>query len=201
VKWTFLCLPVCLAVTLPGCRPKDALNIVGVDRSGSTIAIRQEQQGWLLWVFRNAQDRSQQLAVWAVDRKADCLYGPRKPEDERLPPDVYKALDPGVSKTPTITRPALFWEEMADHYAHSAIPIRIAYLTDGGNDEPRDLARLRTAVSKLAANPKTRIAIIGVQPDQRHWLEAEFKPFGNRLELGGCGEAEAALNGWMADAD
>ena len=188
-----------LVFALTGCGSQDAINIVAVDRSGSTAGIRRNLRLLLVNAFNRSQDAGQQFAAWAVDRQAICLYGPRKAELDRLPPEVQQQLEPGAApKTETRTRPALFWEEMANRYPQSPTLVRIAYLTDGGNDFAGDLSRIQAAVQRLARNPKVYVTIAGVQADQRGWLERAFAPLGPRFQIAGRGEEEPALEQWMA---
>lgn len=194
-----IALVLLLLTGLSGCGSQEAVNIVALDRSGSTIAIRRNLRLLLANAFNRSQDAGQQFAVWAVDRQAVCLYGPRKADQDRLPPEVQKQLEPGAApKTETRTRPALFWEEMANRYPQSPTLVRIAYLSDGGNDFAGDLPRIETAARKLGGNPKVYVTIAGVQADQRGWLERAFAPLGSRFQIAGRGEEEPAMEQWIA---
>lgn len=203
MKYQFLGLIACLAAASSGCKPNvAAINVVAIDRSGSTAAMRLDQEGGVVSLFGATQDRGRQLAVWAVDRKSVCLYGPLIPDCDRLPPEVYQELQPRPRSSATITRPALFWEEMAREYGSVDKQIRIAYFTDGGNDVADDLPRVRKAAEKLALNKNIWVAIIGLQPDERTWIRRDFQLFGSRLATAGPGEeAQAALDAWLARAD
>jgi hypothetical protein len=181
-----------LAVVGKGCKlqppepRRDVISVVAVDRSGSTAAMRETLLMGLHQIYQEAAISGRSLAIWAADAKPVLLWGPRIPEEEYLPEGVKKGLDPSQQPVIRGTRPGLLWAELADRHASSTVPIQIDYLTDGGNDAPGDLSRLREAVQRLSHNPQVSVAILGVLPEHKTWLEKEFRPaFGDRLSIGG----------------
>lgn len=178
------------------------LTVVAVDRSGSTAPLRNEFNAVVADAHDAILNRNQVLAVWAVDREAVCLFGPRVPQDDRLPPRVYQELGVGASpSTERGTRPALFWEEMATRVSNHPGPARLLYLTDGGNDFPADLPRIQAAASTLGNQPRCFVTIAGIRPDQRSWIERAFHPLGSRLQIAARGEEHAALEVWLRQGE
>jgi len=182
---------------LPAQPNPNTVNIVAVDRSDSTGDMREDLNKLVAFSYSSCVDRGQQFAVWAVDRESYCLYGPRPALEDRLPNNVFNELQRKGHNTAFRTRPAKFWEAMAKRYQQSPTVVRMAYLTDGGNDYAADGPRIRKAVKRLAANERVFVAIAGVRPNQREWLEEAFAPFGSRFRIGTLGEESQVIREWF----
>jgi hypothetical protein len=206
VKLLYSTLLLVAPLLLAGCRSAaqsasaagPVLNVIALDRSGSTENARDLYKGVANKSFLKAQALRQQLAVWAVDRESVCLFGPRRARGDRLPPQVFRELDQNVRRrTSQRTRPAVFWEQMASRYGNTQSLVRIAYFTDGGNDWADEKKRVAAAASRLSGNPNLFITIAGVNPDQRTWLEDAFRPLDKRFLISSKGEELDALRDWL----
>lgn len=178
------------------------INVIAIDRSGSTEAIRPAQLRTLTAAFARAAKRREELTVYAVDRQSLCVYSPRQLKAaDRVPDEVERQFAAGGNAaTRTRTRPAAFWEQMAQTYATETRPVRILYLTDGGNDWAAEARKLEGAVTKLAANPRVKVGVVGVNADQYRTLQAQFAAFGAERSVIRTGhdtpQMIAALDEW-----
>ena len=174
------------------------INIIAVDRSGSTEKVRPDQLTVVNVAYRRAGKFSEKAAVYAVDSKSACVLTLAKVEANRdISPAVLKVLQTDKSHRSTDTRPAIFWEQMADLYAASPPDqaVRIIYLTDGDNDFPADEARIQAAIDRLSANQQVSVGIFGVTMDNNNKLQKQFQGFGSRATIVALNDKTAWLEG------
>ena len=86
------------------------------------------------------------------------------------------------------TRPAAFWEAVADACAADKTGERtvIVLFSDGDNDDETAESdeRIRWAARRLAADPRVAgVAILGASPDNWAVLKSQFAPLGQRFRL------------------
>jgi len=174
------------------------INIFGIDRSGSTARMREQQKAVVTAGFIFAGKRREKVGVYVVDSKSAPVFSVREiSKRERPLPSVLKEFDTVTSVRGSRTRPAAFWKQMSDDYAASnpTIRIRINYVTDGDNDWAMDARKINEYINRLSQNPNVYIALIGLDKDQVEPLKKQFRPFGER-----CTFSIGTNQGEMIDA-
>jgi len=169
----------CSNSTSTGEEAKPVLNIIALDRSGSTQHIRPEQVKAFRAAFNQAAKWGEEVTVYVVDRKASCIFekSPLK-RGQKIPASVIKELETPPSDRSTKTRPALFWEKVAEEYATKTDhKIRVVYLTDGGNDWYGEEKRVAEVANEIAKNPNISIALLGLSSELRDSVKEQFKAF------------------------
>lgn len=167
------------------------LNIVALDRSGSTQAFRADQLRFMGEAMSDATDHTNWLAFWFVDRTATCGFGPKRiiSDDDADISKIYDAFKTPTNKNGTRTRPLMLWQQMADKYSDTIDSpkqaITIVYLTDGGNDWADEAGKIPPLLARLAENPLVRVAVVGVNPELKPVIEKQFTAFGNRTVVWG----------------
>ena len=176
---------------------KPPLNVVAIDRSGSTAPMRNRQIDLLKQMVLEGRQRGERLTIWAVDNKAVSVLQPEPMSDDY----VIRQAALVELKTPskeraTRTRPALFWEKMADEFSGPNAPngiVRILYCTDGDNDWADEANDLKKAADRLAQNPRVFVSMAGLKPDATEPLKKQFAAFGDRAKFANPANEETVV--------
>lgn len=191
----------CAGCPAPQHPPAQVLNVIAVDRSGSTEAMRDVQKRVLTSAFFRAANYNEEVAAYTVDREASCVFAPQKLRPgQRVSDYVLEKLKTPSQSASRRTRPARFWTDMAAQYATPSPSrmVRILYLSDGGDDysEGKEITR---AAAALAANPSVLVGLLGVVPSQARTLQQQFASFGEkRLILRIGNDLSAQMEGLSA---
>lgn len=178
------------------------LNIIAIDRSGSTQHMREAQIATLRAAFARAAKWGEVAAIYTVDRKTACVMAPAILKRGQSPPSsVLREMQTSNPERATRTRPALFWEEMVKEYATAKDGrlIRILYLTDGGNDWLEEDTRVSKAANELARNPNVYVALLGLHTDLYAPIQKQFSTFNEKNAVFSIGsDREMMIQGLSA---
>lgn len=174
--------------------------LIGVDRSESTRPMRSQ--------FFDQMDRATNMAisqdlpidVWAYDRSALPLYGPRKPQSHNDLDQIKRTeLAPNDAHLRTKTRPAVLleaWEH--DKTFHHVTGTYAIILTDGDAEVADDEPRLVAAAKALGSDPSFHMAVVDINPENRKmWDNALGKGMPGRYVLAGQAESTTALTQFL----
>jgi len=203
-----LWLAVPAALTGSGCGPdptasnptasNSAVNIGAIDRTGSTVGLRQAQLDQLDTVATAAAAKGERLSVWAFDTTPVQVWGPECPASTDDLADI-KDKQFGTDRTPHMTRPALLLEAIAaDPVIARSSSVALVIMTDGDQEYATDLPRLSAAARTLGGRKGFRIVVIDVNPENRRmWTAVLAREFGDRFVVAGQAEAQAVLQQFL----
>ena len=140
------------------------------------------------------------LDVWAYDRSALRVYGPRNPQSHNELDQVKQTeLAPNDTHPRTITRPAVLLEALAhDQLMHHTTNVYAVILTDGDAEVATDEPRLVAAAKALGSEPGFHMAVIDIKPeDRKMWDNALTKGMPGRYVLAGQAESTTALTQFL----
>ena len=171
-----------------------ALNVVAIDRSGSTLNMRETQILALKSAFARAADWGEEVAIYMVDRETTCVYSAKKvSDDSRIPKDVLKKLKTTEGVRSNRTRPYLFWKEMDKKRLDKNRRMRILYLTDGDNDWKEEDRLIDKMVRNLSLNKNINVALLGLNEDAELRIKSQFSCFEGRVSYF-VGKDKAAIS-------
>jgi hypothetical protein len=169
------------------------LNVVAIDRSGSTANMRETQILALKSAFVRAADWGEEVAIYMVDREMTCLFSAEKiNDDSRITKRVLDQLKEFDASRSQGTRPYNFWKEMEKQYAGKQKSVRILYLTDGDNDWKDDERLINRSLASISKNKNITIALLGLNKDAEEKIKSQFSCFGNRVTFS-VGKEKAAI--------
>ena len=174
--------------------------LVAVDRSESTRPLRTQFFSQMDTVTNYAISQDLPVDVWAYDRSALRVYGPRHPQTRDDLDQIKRTeLAPNDLHLRTITRPALLLEAMVhDQTMHHSTGVFAVVLTDGDAEEADDEPRLVAAARALGTDPSFRMAVIDIKPaDRKMWDNALAKAMPGRYVLAGQAEGDASLKQFL----
>ena len=190
--------PASVASPSPALAP--SVLLLAVDRSESTRPLRAEFFEQMDYMTSAAIGNSLPLDVWAYDRSALRVYGPRNPQSrEELDQIKRTELAPNDAHLRKITRPALLLEAWVnDRAMHHTTGGYAVILTDGDAEVADDEHRLVAAAKALGKDPTFRLAVIDIKPeDRKMWDNALTKGMPGRYILAGQSEATTTLKEFL----
>lgn len=199
-----LCGLLCLQ-SLTGCHNQPATKaqavpgiiVVGIDRSGSTDAVRAEQLDALDSISDSCAINNIPLQVWVFDHKAVCVWETRVPlSRQELNAIKQRELVPHKTLSLDGTRPALLLERIAGdyHFLHAQNPL-VLLLSDGDSEDANDTPQFHKVAVKLGERSDLTLAVLGIRPASRSlWEQGFASRLKNRLYLLDAAQSRSGLN-------
>ena len=190
ITFAVACILGCSCSKLPSTpipEPIAPLNIIAIDRSGSTNGMRPLQKECLDVVLAKAGKWSEEASIYVLDTELTCVREAKKVQrNEPISDYVTNKLKTPDGDTGHKTRPALLWKLLASEYSKekSGRVIRVMFLTDGDNDWQKENKEIAESASSLSKNPNVFIAICGVTGQSHRNLKPILEPvLGKRIQF------------------
>lgn len=188
-----------------GCGPnRDPVQydvvVVGLDRSGSTEAMRSRQIDLAVYCASMAFHRNKEICFWLFDNEPYCFFGPSTASPskvrEHFEASRGEVLPPSHAQR-RITRPALLLQRILEYSKLRDRKLAIVLLTDGGSELPEDDRLLYEAAARLAARGDT-VLIAGIRMQERERWDRILGPtLGNAFSFSTETEAKEAIGEFL----